>query len=500
MPGRPEDGLEPRAGRLDCPCRAMLKARVRLQTALILLFAILLVAAAFILAYLIRSELLPRLLPTLWPRPLYPLGDYLGLLPMAIVSWMAPFLAYRHQRWHRADLKTESWEMVKVAVAATVLMLVGAFVLQLDQIVLGDRLSRTWLALFSALALALLLGHKVALRLISNDKHPNGTSHRSVLIAGAPAAAAELARAIQRNSHWGLRIAGIIHTEDGEIDDQRWPLLGSTDDLPRVVEREVVDDVFFAVPVRQLGELQDVLDTLQDQGISIRIALHKMPTPHSRIEFDSLGGRPILTVSPAPSNVLLLMAKRLIDLAVGGVLLVISLPLLILLGLLIKAGSRGPALYRQTRCGLNGRLFTMYKLRTMVANAETQRSELEHLNTMSRPAFKMLSDPRITRVGRVLRRFSLDELPQLWNVVRGDMSLVGPRPLEEKQGYTMKQRRRLSMKPGITCLWQVNGRSDLDFDRWMELDLEYVDTWSPALDLKILLRTIPAILSRRGAR
>jgi lipopolysaccharide/colanic/teichoic acid biosynthesis glycosyltransferase len=168
---------------------------------------------------------------------------------------------------------------------------------------------------------------------------------------------------------------------------------------------------------------------------------------------------------------------------------------------MIKLTSGGNVLFRQTRCGLNGRFFTLYKFRTMVEDAEERRRELMHLNEMNGPVFKLRSDPRVTAFGRFLRRFSLDELPQLWNVVRGDMSLVGPRPPipEEVAKYQRWQRRRLAMKPGLTCLWQVSGRNDLDFDRWMQLDLEYIDSWSPTLDFKILLKTIPAVLSGKGA-
>jgi lipopolysaccharide/colanic/teichoic acid biosynthesis glycosyltransferase len=170
--------------------------------------------------------------------------------------------------------------------------------------------------------------------------------------------------------------------------------------------------------------------------------------------------------------------------------------------LAIKLTSGGNVLFRQTRCGLNGRFFTLYKFRTMVEDAEERRAGLLHLNEMKGgPVFKLKSDPRVTWFGRFLRRYSLDELPQLWNVLRGDMSLVGPRPPipEEVAQYQRWQRRRLAMKPGLTCLWQVSGRNELDFDRWMQLDLEYIDSWSPWLDFKILLRTIPAVLSGKGA-
>jgi exopolysaccharide biosynthesis polyprenyl glycosylphosphotransferase len=210
---------------------------------------------------------------------------------------------------------------------------------------------------------------------------------------------------------------------------------------------------------------------------------------------------PILTYSTTPTNVLQLFAKRAIDVVVSVSLLVIALPVILAIAAAIKVSSGGAVLFRQTRCGLNGRIFTLYKFRTMVEGAEERRRELQHLNEMNGPVFKVRADPRVTVFGRFLRKFSLDELPQLWNVLRGDMSLVGPRPPipEEVAQYQRWQRRRLSMKPGLTCLWQISGRNELDFDRWMELDLEYIDSWSPMLDLKILVKTIPVVLSGRGA-
>jgi exopolysaccharide biosynthesis polyprenyl glycosylphosphotransferase len=225
--------------------------------------------------------------------------------------------------------------------------------------------------------------------------------------------------------------------------------------------------------------------------------------PHTRaaVQLEELDGMPILTYSTTPTNVLQLFAKRAIDVTVSVSLLVIALPVILAIAAAIKLSSSGAVLFRQTRCGLNGRVFTLYKFRTMVEDAEHRRRDLQHLNEMDGPVFKLRRDPRVTVVGRWLRRFSLDELPQLWNVLRGDMSLVGPRPPipEEVAQYQRWQRRRLSMKPGLTCLWQISGRNEVDFDRWMQLDLEYIDSWSPMLDFKILLKTIPAVLSGRGA-
>jgi exopolysaccharide biosynthesis polyprenyl glycosylphosphotransferase len=190
------------------------------------------------------------------------------------------------------------------------------------------------------------------------------------------------------------------------------------------------------------------------------------------------------------------------DIAISTMMLMVALPVMLVIALLLKlAEGGGRVFFTQTRCGLNGRRFTLYKFRTMVEGAENQRPAIDHLNEMSGPVFKVKQDPRVTPVGRWLRRLSLDELPQLWNVLKGDMSLVGPRPPvpQEVSQYQRWQRRRLSMRPGLTCLWQIEGRNDLDFDRWVELDLEYIDSWSPLLDVKILLKTIPVVLTGKGA-
>jgi exopolysaccharide biosynthesis polyprenyl glycosylphosphotransferase len=193
-----------------------------------------------------------------------------------------------------------------------------------------------------------------------------------------------------------------------------------------------------------------------------------------------------------------------LDVVLSAVLLVVLSPILLLFALIIKATSPGPVLFKQRRSGLNGQPFTMLKFRSMVTDAEQRKHELEALNEMSGPVFKVTNDPRVTPIGRFMRRFSLDELPQLWNVLRGEMSLVGPRPLpvDEVQRFDdYAHRRRLSVKPGLTCLWQISGRNNLrDFREWVRLDLEYIDNWSLWLDLKILLRTVPVVVMGTGAR
>jgi exopolysaccharide biosynthesis polyprenyl glycosylphosphotransferase len=228
-----------------------------------------------------------------------------------------------------------------------------------------------------------------------------------------------------------------------------------------------------------------------------------LPRSVSRLSFDQLGDEfPLVTFSRAPGAEVRLAVRRVADVVLAAALLVLLSPLLIVIAVGVKLASPGPVLFRQVRCGLHGRRFTFLKFRTMRIDAERLKPLLEPFNEMDGPAFKMTNDPRVFPFGGFLRRTSLDELPQLWNILRGDMSFVGPRPsvVEEVNQYEPWQRRRLSMKPGLTCLWQISGRNELTFEEWMRLDLEYIDNWSLWLDIKIAFKTIPAVLLGRGAK
>jgi len=222
----------------------------------------------------------------------------------------------------------------------------------------------------------------------------------------------------------------------------------------------------------------------------------------TNLSMEFLENIPLITFSTAPDHPASLMVKRILDIIISATLLVVFMPFLIIVAILVKLTSKGSVIYRQVRCGLYGRKFVLYKIRSMREGAEDVLWEIKHLNEMGGPVFKMRNDPRITWLGRFLRKSSIDEWPQFWNVLKGDMSLVGPRaPLpEEVKEYTRWQRRRLSVKPGITCLWQVSGRNEIDFHEWMKLDLHYIDNWSLLLDFKILLRTFPVVLFGKGAR
>jgi exopolysaccharide biosynthesis polyprenyl glycosylphosphotransferase len=484
----------------------MLKERARILAVAIFSLDLLLVTAAFLCAYGLRDAVLPQVAPATFPSRLRALADYLPLLPLALAIWGGLLLSSGRYRSHRTvPLLDEAWAIVRVCVSGAILFTLALYLSRWDERLLGDdRISRFWSLLFAAFSCVFLLSEKLGLRLTSRYVRAHGFNYRTVLIVGTSDAALRIADSIHGHRFWGYRILGFIRNENAweESWPPYYPILGEIEDLPRIVESHVVDDVIFAVHRRELDRLEDLFLSLQEQGIRTRFAMDLFPHTRARVELEELDGVPLLSFATTPTNPLQLMLKRVLDIALASFLLLIGMPIAGMIALTIKLTSGGGSvLFRQTRCGLNGRSFTLYKFRTMVEGAEERRRELLHLNEMNGPVFKLRSDPRVTRLGRLLRRFSLDELPQLWNVLRGDMSLVGPRPPipEEVAQYKRWQRRRLAMKPGLTCLWQISGRNDLDFDRWMQLDLEYIDSWSPLLDLKILLKTVPVVLSGKGA-
>jgi len=246
-----------------------------------------------------------------------------------------------------------------------------------------------------------------------------------------------------------------------------------------------------------------IISVCQEQGIIVRSLLEVFIPELTESKIEQLENESVFTIYPGKMDGFPVLMKRTLDFFISLILIIILSPLFIITALLIKLTSPGPVFFIQERMGLNKRRIRIYKFRTMVVNAEQKLSEFEHLNEVSGPVFKIKDDPRITRVGSFLRKTSIDELPQLLNVLKGDMSLVGPRPLpvRDYKGFDQDwHRRRLSVRPGITCLWQINGRSSVPFEKWMELDMEYIDHWSLWLDFKILTKTIPAVLNGSGAR
>jgi exopolysaccharide biosynthesis polyprenyl glycosylphosphotransferase len=307
---------------------------------------------------------------------------------------------------------------------------------------------------------------------------------------------------LERHPEWGLRVTGFLDEvdipHDGRIPSEQ---VFKFVDLNDVIRDRVVDEVIVACPRSMLGSIGPVVGVCATAGIPLTLLsdLYGDYLPPPRVtHFGSLAA---LSFAPVHHSRGLLLVKRAMDVVGAAVLLGLLSPVLALAALAIKLDSRGPVLFRQIRCGMNGRPFRIVKLRTMYVDAEERKAELMELNEMDGPVFKIRNDPRVTRVGRLLRRTSIDEVPQFWNVLVGDMSLVGPRPPipVEVAEYATFDRRRLSMRPGITCLWQVNGRNAIGFSDWVKLDLEYIDTWSLQQDVRILLKTLPAVLRGTGA-
>jgi exopolysaccharide biosynthesis polyprenyl glycosylphosphotransferase len=304
----------------------------------------------------------------------------------------------------------------------------------------------------------------------------------------------------------GYRITGFADQEWFGLDAFRasgYNLVTDLDDLPRFLRNSVVDEVMVALPFRSMHEQASrVAASCEKQGITVRVLPTIFDLKIARSSAEEFEGDPFITHSTGWADGWPVVAKRIVDLIVSAIAIAALFPLLLLVAVLIKVSSSGKVLFIQKRVGLHKRRFSLYKFRTMVADAEQRITQIERLNEVSGPVFKMKADPRITQVGRLLRKTSIDELPQLFNVLVGDMSLVGPRPLpvRDYEGFNEDwQRRRFSVRPGITCLWQVNGRSNISFDHWMKLDLQYLDEWSLWLDAKILAQTIPAVMKGSGA-
>ncbi len=338
----------------------------------------------------------------------------------------------------------------------------------------------------------------------------SGRNTRNVLIVGSGPRARHVNNVIDEHAEWGLRVVGFVDEGDFPFDPRLLQAPFARPSNPRVhkihevaalFRERVIDEVVVACPRSMLAAIAPVIAISAAVGVPVTLLSDlfgdTLPPPRL-VQF---GPHPALSFSVVHHSRAQARIKRAIDAVGAALLLALSAPVLAAAAIAIRMTSPGPILFRQQRCGLYGRRFTMLKLRTMYADSEECRSGLEQLNEMDGPVFKIRNDPRITPVGRFLRRYSLDEIPQLWNVWRGAMSLVGPRPPipGEVDQYQILQRRRLSMRPGLTCLWQVAGRNQIGFDDWVRLDLEYIDNWSLALDCQILLRTLPAVLRGTGA-
>lgn len=424
---------------------------------------------------------------------------HFGLLPIALIV----FGTTRQMVGANLDIQRQTFKTQTVYIVQEVFITLGALVLIVFLLKL-QSVSRVVVVTFAATALmALILVRRFIVWWYISRPSVSTDNHLRVLIVGSGRRARLVADQLTHLSEWGVCVVGFLDPR-GESAGRRATdeILGHVDDISEVLRDNVVEDVLVAVPRSMLGDVQAIIDACQEEGVRLRFMADIFDFEAARIRLHLVGGIPLLSFEPVATENSALIAKRIFDLVVTLAAMPVLLPLFAAMAIVIRIDSSGPAIFSQERVGLHKRKFRMYKFRSMVHDAEMKLQEIEHLNEANGPNFKIKDDPRITRVGRFIRKTSIDELPQIFNVLAGDMSLVGPRPMSVRDVSLFDQgaqRKRFSVRPGITCLWQISGRSDLDFDDWLRLDLQYIESRTFWVDLKILLRTIPAVFKRRGA-
>lgn len=427
-----------------------------------------------------------------------------GNLGFGIVFAFAwPFAAMNHRLYisrRRDDMLAVTYDIGKSVLITAIFT---GFVAAYSDVVDAHRVFLGWYCICAVISLSLMrMGLQVGLW--SMRRH--GLNERHVLIIGVNPRTRQLIEAMRTHPHYGYHPVGILEDEPDRcrmVEESNLAYLGKFGALENVLNKHVVDEVYICLPVRSRYEtIQNMAQLCEAVGVSVRLIADLFPLRLATSRFHKMDGIPILALSTVPENQPQLVLQRLTDVLVAGVALLILSPIFLAAALAIKLDSRGPIFFAQERVGLNRRPFKMLKFRSMVPNAEALRQAVDELNEVEGPMFKATNDPRITRVGRFIRKYSIDELPQLINVLKGEMSLVGPRPAltSEVSQYSWHQRRRLSVKPGMTGLSQVSGRSELSFRDTVDLDLYYIDQWSLLLVFRILLQTVPAVLAGRGAK
>jgi exopolysaccharide biosynthesis polyprenyl glycosylphosphotransferase len=422
---------------------------------------------------------------------------FLGLF----YSWHVIFSAFGLYRSRRlGERKQEAVDVLKAtAVAALMLGLVTA-------IFRVRMITPVFIVVSWAMSSLILILCRLLVREFLAWVRTHGRNLRHVLIVGTNPRALEFARIIDDRPELGFHLIGFADeewTKNREFGKNGKSIVTTLEHFSDFLREHIVDEVAIALPMKSFySQAARIVAVCQEQGVIVRVLASIFDLQKGWVNDRQLDGTAVATFSPTLSEGWPMVCKRLLDISVSSLLLIVLAPVFLVVALLIKLDSTGPAFFVQERVGLNKRRFRMYKFRTMAGDAEKRQSELECLNEAVGPVFKIKNDPRITRHGRFLRKASIDELPQLLNVLKGDMSLVGPRPLDLRDYNGLDEdwlRRRFSVRPGITCLWQINGRSSVAFQEWMELDLHYIDHWSFWLDVKVIAKTIPAVLKGVGA-
>ena len=445
---------------------------------------------AFGVAYGLRIVLAghPALLP------------HLALLPIIVPVWAFLLVFFRAYRTPgEASALELSLATIRAVGAGLVVLLALVFLLKVNEV------SRVIVVSFGVLDCVALIGARMIRALAFHRALELGEKHRRVLIVGTGNRAERLVGRLLQKSEWGIEIVGYLDSDPTIVGKsiRGSSVLGTLDEISSILRDHVIDEVVLAIPRGMIGVAEKVVRACEEEGVRVRLMADLFEINVARMVLDQFDDMPLLTFEPVAQEEWKLLLKRAMDLGLTLAAMPVLLPILALIAVAIRRDSPGPVFFRQLRVGQNKRRFLLYKFRTMAEGSEQRQSEVEHLNEAQGPIFKITNDPRVTRVGWFLRRTSLDELPQLFNVLRGEMSLVGPRPMSVRDVNLFDrgiQRKRFSVRPGVTCLWQVSGRSDLPFSKWLELDLWYIENWSLLLDLRILLKTIPAVVQGTGAR
>jgi exopolysaccharide biosynthesis polyprenyl glycosylphosphotransferase len=463
----------------------MLRREQQVRTQILQFKDAVLFMTALWLAHLIRSSISLPVLESIGVQPFWQFA-YLYL----IIAPGAP-LVLEMQGFYRRPAMAPRWLTAWILLKSCAIVTLGVIVVLF---LFNIKLNRLIIGMFGCISFVLVYASEELLRLLYRSRFAQMQRQKRLLLVGTAEDNERTRAELRMHSRDDVEIAGELELRDES----------SIDKLVELLHKQSPGGVILTAKHTLFGLVEKAIQACELEGVEVWLVADFFQTRISRTSFDEFYGRPVLIFRSVPEAPWQGFFKQILDFVGAAVLLAIfALPML-LIALAIRLSSPGPVLFRQVRCGLNGRPFTMLKFRSMVTDAEQRKAELAAFNEMTGPVFKLTNDPRVTRVGRFLRRWSLDELPQLINVLRGEMSLVGPRPLpvDEVARFNDRQhRRRLSVKPGLTCLWQVSGRNNVrDFKEWVRLDLEYIDNWSLWLDLKILLRTIPAVLSGAGAK
>jgi len=422
---------------------------------------------------------------------------FLGL----VLFWyttMKFFTLYQSKRL--SNRWKEIFDVIKATLSGSVMIYLAGLFFHIEIITLP------FVAVFWISAAALMIVSRLILRWFLGWVRRRGRNLRNILIVGTNPRSLEFARSLESKQELGYRIIGFVDTDwEGTTDflENGYKIVSDFERFPSYLRENVIDEVIISLPLKSYYKTASEIAALsQAHGIVVRSLPNIFDLKTSRTKTESIEGLPLISSYIGAMEGWQVEVKRLLDILFSSLALIGLSPLLLITAITIKLTSKGPVFFIQERLGINKRRFRMVKFRTMIPGAEQKQDELEELNEACGPVFKIKKDPRITPLGKIVRKLSIDELPQLFNVFKGDMSLVGPRPLpiRDYNGFSEDwHRRRFSVRPGITCLWQVNGRCDVSFEEWMELDMKYIDNWSLWMDFKILALTIPAVIKGSGA-